>query len=258
MSRQTPRKRGGHRQQPSIGGQRGPRANASDYESDANAYAELAPPSEHLTTRTDADLNLSVLRRYLPTIRSIVSIASISTVYHFQHAAQIWDKTGVEGTLFLCELEPIVLAEGVEIGQDVAFVLNRKGLDNFSVDLRTLAVCETADELLILQMKPDAPFPISGFPADRDADDGQANVIGIWIHNDKTNTQGVNYRLIQQRWQYIHDSWAAVESVIRESQDVVEPATQPQPSISVNDDQPATQQGGRQIDLAQLFSKASS
>ncbi len=148
MSRATPRK-SRHRQQLSLGvSSLGPGSRviaASDYESDAAQYLEAHDtlPFAPLPQRTNTELNLSVLQRYLPSIRSIVSIAANAVVYIFTPATQSWDKSGVEGTLFVCEQEPLIVA-GRSWPRACVFVLNRKALDNVVVDLAKVSDCEVA------------------------------------------------------------------------------------------------------------------
>ena len=104
MSHPTPRK-SRHRQQPSGGGAR--TVAASDYESDAPQYlaAPNLPPQSTVARLSNTELNLSVLRRYLPSIRSIVSIAANAVVYTISPTTGQWEKSGVEGTL----LRPVAI-----------------------------------------------------------------------------------------------------------------------------------------------------
>ena len=194
MSRSTPRKA---RQRNHASNSGPPQVGASDYESDAAHYAESndVPRLAHLPTRTNTDLNLSVLRRYLPDIRSILSIAANAVVYTFSEASQGWDKHGVEGTMFVCEQEPIVTPTGQALSRVCVFVLNRRGLDNLAVDLVRVSNCEMADELIIFQLEEDSL-------ADAE-DDGAVGrkVIGIWIHADEDDTREVNTNIIRGAWQ---------------------------------------------------------
>ncbi|TVY48903.1 mRNA-decapping enzyme 1A, partial [Lachnellula occidentalis] len=96
----------------------------SDYESDF--YAALPPP---LTTRSNTELNLSVLRRHCPSITAILSIAPSAQIYTY--ASGSWNKTEIEGTLFVCQ------TSGSGSGEPgyVVVVLNRRGLENLVVDV---------------------------------------------------------------------------------------------------------------------------
>lgn len=168
-----------HRSTPSL-------IQASDYESDAQAYAHIHNiPSP---TRTNTELNLSVLRRYNPSILTILSIAANAVIYLFTPSTQQWEKSGVEGTLFVCEQEPP--SSAVDAGYCVV-VLNRRGLDNLILDLAQAQDVEVTAELLIMRFQ-------------EDGRDGEAQkVMGIWIHKDKDDTREVNAGLIQQCWEKV-------------------------------------------------------
>jgi hypothetical protein len=155
---------------------------ASDYESDIpNTYttAHVAPP-----TRTNTELNISVLRRYNPSIRSILSIAANAVVYIFTPSTEQWEKSGVEGTLFVCDQELTATS-----GEDsyCIVVFNRRGLENLILDLGQMQDVELTAELLTLR------FSEHG--------DGAPKVMGIWIHADKDDTRELNASLIQQCWE---------------------------------------------------------
>ncbi len=191
MSRATPRK-SRHRQHPS-GGPRAVAA-ASDYESDVAHYLEardLRPAA-----RSNTELNLSVLRRYLPNIRSIVSIAANSVVYVFTAATQNWEKSGVEGTLFVCEQEPLVVGRHV-LPRACVFILNRKGLNNVIVDLAKATNCEATADLLIFRMEDD----VTGDGSEED--EGNTMALGLWIHADEDHTRTVNATVIQEFWRQV-------------------------------------------------------
>ncbi|RMD41373.1 hypothetical protein DV735_g3752, partial [Chaetothyriales sp. CBS 134920] len=129
-----------------------PLAQISDYESDIPAYgSELAhqpPPSN----RTTQELNLSVLQRHDPEVAAILSIAPYAVIYEFSPLPQpAWAKTGVEGTLFVCQLTPGPFGED----RYAAMVLNRRGLDNFEAPLMEEedAGVEMTDEYVIISFK---------------------------------------------------------------------------------------------------------
>ena len=189
MSRSTPRK-SRHRNQPSSSGPR--QIPASDHESDAAHYMEArdAPRPAH---RTNTDLNMSVLRRYLPGIRSILSIAANAVVYTFSETTQEWDKSGMDGTMFVCDQEPIVTATGQTLPRVCVFVLNRNRLDNLVVDLLRVNICERQAELIIFRMEDDGQSGGEG-PAG-------GEVIGIWIHADEHDTRETNSAIIRSSWQ---------------------------------------------------------
>ena len=136
----------------------------SDYDSDLNILnlddAPLPPP-----TRTNTELNLSVIKRHLPDTSSIVSIASYAVVYIFSPTTQQWEKNGVEGTLFICELSSNPSAEA----RYSVVVLNRRGLENFKLELVDSDDVDVTEEYVILQGHDDEDVP---------------KVYGLWIFSE--------------------------------------------------------------------------
>ncbi|KAJ3457736.1 hypothetical protein MRS44_014877 [Fusarium solani] len=163
MSRPTPRK-ARHNRQPSN---RIPAI--SDYESDAAAYsavhADYAPPPP----RTNTELNLSVLQRYLPSIHTILSIAANAVIYTFNSASG----------------SPLPEDPG-QRPRACVFVLSRRGLDNVIVDLSRVSHAEVSGELVIMKVE-------------GDWEEGD-KVLGVWIHNDKDETREMNAAMIQEAW----------------------------------------------------------
>lgn len=125
---------------------------ASDYESDnPNYLAEITAPRVP-KVRTIDELNHSVLRRHSPEIASILSIAPYAVIYEFNpHPEPSWNKSGVEGSLFICQMVP-----GPRLGEDryTAIVLNRRGLENFEAELREAdnTGVEITDEYVIVSV----------------------------------------------------------------------------------------------------------
>lgn len=153
----------------------------SDYESDVNYVSDAPPPPP---TRTNAELNLSVLRRHDPAIASILSIAPYAVVYIFSPASEQWEKSGIEGTLFVCQLSASEL--GVERYSVV--VLNRRSMDNFRVELLDGSNVEITEDYVILQYNDD---------------DGSPQVYGIWIFSEPApsstaNSRSINAQIIQE------------------------------------------------------------
>jgi Dcp1-like decapping family len=213
-----------HRPTPSL-------IQASDYESDAQNYAHIPP-----ATRTNTELNLSVLRRYNPSIRTILSIAANAVIYLFTPSTQQWEKSGVEGTLFVCEQE--APSTTVDAGYCVV-VLNRRGLDNLILDLSQTQDVEVTSELLIMR------FQEEGAEAEAQ------KVMGIWIHKDKDDTREINAGLIQQCWEKLMSSkvqyTAPGEAV----------GSNGNGTFSVRNNS-ATAAAGRRISLTDLFGHQSS
>lgn len=215
MSRQTPRK-ARHNRQPSN-----KIPAISDYESDAIGYStthnDYAPPPP----RTNTELNLSVLQRYLPSIHTILSIAANAVIYTFDSATESWNKSGVEGTMFVCAQSPLPEDPG-QRARACVFILNRRGMDNVIVDLARVAHAEISGELLIMK--------VEGEWQEGD------KVLGIWIHNDQEETREVNGAIIQEAWK-IARSAGAIETQGPEAG-------------------PAMQAVGRRLSLSDLFGAA--
>ena len=124
----------------------------------------LPPPP--LNTRSDAELNLSVLQRHLPSTQSIEKIAPYAVVYLFSIEREGWEKSGVEGSLFIVR----TYEEGRE-GYAVV-VLNRRGLENFVLTLKREDQVDVTEEYIILQ----------------DADDEggeEQKAYGLWVFQEQ-------------------------------------------------------------------------
>ncbi|WQF90014.1 Putative mRNA-decapping enzyme subunit 1, PH-like domain superfamily [Colletotrichum destructivum] len=226
MSRSTPRKRG-HARHSSASGH-GPRPVQSDYESDAAHYIDSHPvpvPNPALFNRTNTDLNLSVLRRYLPSINSTLSIAANAVVYTFNPSLPGWDKTGIEGTYFLCMQDPAPGA-GPATPRACIFVLNRRGLENVILDLVDVADFEVVDEIYIFRL--------------RGGEEDGSKVMGIWIHADKDDTRVMNAALITETLRHVR--------IAEEQNAVAGGGPAPQEELG-----PAMQAIGRRLSLSDLF-----
>lgn len=140
----------------------------SDYDTDTAAITDAAPALAPPPKRTNTELNLQVLRRYVPSISAIVAIAPFAVVYTFTPDAQQWEKCGIEGTLFICQLTP---------GRYVVFILNRKSLENLTVELLSADDVEVTQEYVILQSQTYGPTSDQG-------DAVTPLIYGIWIFSD--------------------------------------------------------------------------
>ncbi|KAL4870383.1 hypothetical protein BDV12DRAFT_61294 [Aspergillus spectabilis] len=171
----------------------------SGYESDFQAYLDAqqlleqhdqsmpsAPP------RTNEELNLSVLQRHNPAVNSIQSIAPFAVVYTFSPTTRQWEKTGVEGTLFVCQLVPGSLGEE----RYSVFVLNRRGLNNLDLPLTDGDNVELTEEYIILKSDTD---PISNdSKAARDT-----RIFGLWVFSEPppsstAETRNINAQVIRE------------------------------------------------------------
>lgn len=206
-----------------------PRHNqASDYESDANHLTDnpIPPPA-----RTNAELSLSVLKRHNPAIASILSIAPYAVVYVFSPTSQQWEKSGIEGTLFVCQLR--LSDTGAE--RYTVTLLNRRGLENFEAELLKGSDVEITEEYIILRVN-----------------DGE-QIYGLWIFSEPEPSSTANTRAINA--QIIHDcalrAEASTKSVIQNSQQ-----ENIRPDVHADDTEEDAAGGvpmGRQLSLRELF-----
>lgn len=125
---------------------------ASDYESDNPAYLSDLAMAQAPEPRTNDELNLTVLRRHRPDVSSILSIAPYAVIYEFNPQPEpTWNKAGIEGSLFICQLTP-----GPQLGEDrySAIVLNRRGMENFDGELREAdnTGVEITDDYVIISL----------------------------------------------------------------------------------------------------------
>lgn len=142
----------------------------SDYESDtAFAYHSDQPPpiQNQVQPRTIDELNLSVLQRYNSSVTAILTVAPYAVIYTFSPSPEPeWIKSGVEGSLFICQLSP------GQLGEDRfnAIVLNRRGLENFEAELKE-------DETGGVELTDDYIIVTSDVS-------GQPTASGIWVFSE--------------------------------------------------------------------------
>jgi hypothetical protein len=184
----------------------------SDYESDTAYYfsdaqqqqqhqQQLAQPTP--ASRSNEELNIAVLRRHNPAIHSILSLAPYTVVYIFSPVTQQWEKSGVEGSMFVCQL---VQGPSGEERYGV-FVLNRRGLNNFDIRLTDGENVEITDEYVILKTdEANGETAIGGPVDDDDEDDDEAassRIYGLWIYsepapNSTAETRTINAQVIKE------------------------------------------------------------
>ncbi|KAI1658882.1 PH domain-like protein [Daldinia decipiens] len=215
---------------------------ASDYESDTAYYMASHPPptaAAALAARTNTELNLSVLRRYRPSITSILSIAAHAVLYVFTPPTK-WDKSSMEGTLFICAQDE----DGEAAAADgCLFILNRKGLQNLILDLNTVSDFELATDLLSFKLDQEGPqIPMENGESVR------PKVIGMWIYADDDQDRRTNSALI-------HEMWSKARSTQDEAGGAL--ASPPTSGSSGDDveDVSVAQGPGRQVSLNELFGR---
>ncbi|CAN9375655.1 unnamed protein product [Alternaria alternata] len=138
----------------------------SDYETDAPPAVDVPLPPP----RSNEELNFSVLRRQYADLLSIEHVTPYAALYTFNLETQSWEKMGIEGTLFICQLTPSPI--GAE--RYCAIILNRRGLDNFYQELTSSEEMEISDPYVIIQGE---------------------QVYGIWIFADPPPASTANCRV---------------------------------------------------------------
>lgn len=165
----------------------------TNYNSMDNTYyysdTSQQPPPRAATTQeptklSNEELNISVLRRHNPAVTSILSLAPYVVVYTFNPASQQWEKNGIEGTMFICQLTQGSLGEE----RYSVFVLNRRGLNNFDVLLTDGENVQITDEFVILKSE---------------KDEKSDEIIGLWIFsepppNSTAETRKINAEVIKE------------------------------------------------------------
>ncbi|KAL2812576.1 hypothetical protein BJX63DRAFT_239552 [Aspergillus granulosus] len=178
----------------------------SDYDSDFQTYLSDVQQDQSIPSaplRTNEELNLSVLQRHNPAVNSIQSLAPFSVIYTFSPSTRQWEKTGVEGTLFVCQLVPGSLGEE----RYSVFVLNRKGLNNFDLLLTDGENVEITEEFIILKSDSDAESRSSPPTGQPEAKNGRANsgvhIYGLWVFSEPppsstAETRNINAQVIRE------------------------------------------------------------
>ena len=201
--------------------------NPSDYESDINNLSDVPPPPP---THTNAELNFSVIRRYLPSVTAIISIAPYAVVYLFSPTSQQWEKSGTEGTLFVCQLS------STEAGADrfAVIVLNRRGLSNFQLDLLNEEDVQLTEEYVILRVYDDEA--------------GIQNIYGLWIFSEPPPSSTANARAMTAR--IIHECAVQAEASRKNTEDQHDGSTN---GHEAQQETPQSEAMGRQVSLRDLF-----
>lgn len=134
----------------------------SDYESDSHYRSDMAGPPP--VARTNEELNLSVLSRHRPDTIAIVYVVPYVVVYIFSPESLSWEKSGMEGSTFLCGL-----SASLEYDYRCAVVvLNRRGLENLNIELTSDESVDITDEYLIV----------------KNERAGQTKIYGLWVFRE--------------------------------------------------------------------------
>lgn len=175
------------------------------------------PPPE----RSNEELNLSVIRRHYPDVTSIRYVAPYAVLYAFSIDSRQWAGMNIEGTLFVCELVPSPI--GTERYSVV--ILNRRGLENFAMEITGPEQIDIDEEYIIMQGDP---------------------VYGLWIFSEPppSSTQNTRAETQARIMELAERAKASREGKEREEQD----------SEAADSDQVETSVPmGRQLSLRELF-----
>ncbi|KAF2811094.1 PH domain-like protein [Mytilinidion resinicola] len=204
-----------------------PPVQASDYETDAPALLDLPTPPP----RSNDELNLSVIRRHNPAVAEILSIAPYAVVYLFSGTTQQWEKCGIEGTLFICQL-----TESPTGAQRYCVtILNRRGLDNFYTELLSGDDVENTEDYIILQVTTDdAP-----------------KIYGLWIFSEPPPSSTANMRTMTA--QLIEQCATEAEKSRKRIEMRGGGPTIPREEEETADEEEESVPMGRQLSLRELF-----
>lgn len=168
-------------------------------------YPAYPPSSPAVDSNTI--LNLSVLRRHNPLITSIISTASYAVIYTYSEALQNWEKNGIEGSLFVVQLAAETTTHAGTSFSDTSeryavTVLNRRGLENFTVPLTSTDDVDIDEE--IIQIRGPAPETHQNGDVTEEApstnEAGQV-AYGVWIFSEPGTstalTRDLNARVIR-------------------------------------------------------------
>ncbi|MCJ1478696.1 hypothetical protein MMC13_007377 [Lambiella insularis] len=192
----------------------------SDCESDANYLSDLPVPP---VQRTDEELNLSVLQRHNRDVITLEYVAPYAVVYQFSPDSQQWEKSGIEGTAFVCGLRPH--AESPHRYE--VMVLNRRGLNNFNLELLNATDVEITEEYIILNS----------------THDSVPHVYGLWVFSEPPPSSTSHHR-------------TAIAHKIQECALRVETGRKAVQEEAINEEDAHMDDGvpmGRQVSLKELF-----
>ncbi|KAF8850855.1 PH domain-like protein [Acephala macrosclerotiorum] len=147
----------------------------SDYDSEA-FYHDPAP------TRTREEINDTVIRRYVPSLQSIVAIAPNAVIYTFAPETETWDKANIEGSMFVCQLTPSQVTGGA---RHCIIVLNRKGMENLIIESGEIEVVEITEQFLILAFQ----------------SHGERKTLGIYLHGSEHYPRDYVCQLVKAHWE---------------------------------------------------------
>jgi hypothetical protein len=203
------------------------------------------PPPTTDYARTNEELNVRVLRRHYPHVQAILHIAPYAVLYTFSPAQQ-WEKSGVEGTLFVVNQSPEVVTSPHDnlLERFSVIILNRRGLDNFAAELLAPEFIESTEEFIILS-----------------GEDESAEGFGLWIFSDPPPSSTAHLREITAQIMIecakraagsieAVEKARADEAVSHEEALKIDKGVLPKPASVENGDSAPK---GRQVSLLELF-----
>jgi mRNA-decapping enzyme 1B len=134
------------------------------------------------TVDVKSAFNIKVLKRHDAAIDSIVHSASFVVLYLYDTRKGAWSKTGIEGPMFLYHR-----TQAPHYGM---FLLNRNGVDNFSVPLTKDDDLELTEEFVILRTEDATSL------GEEDDEEDDEKIIGVWVF-EKDQRQVVGNEMLR-------------------------------------------------------------
>lgn len=199
----------------------------SDYDSDMAAMQSANDYEPPMAIRTEGQMNLDVLRRYLPSVRHILHVSPQVVVYTTPDRRG-WEKSDIEGPMFVCMQDPLPEDPG-QRKRACVIILSRKNLQNLTFDLARVSDMEVNDGSNLLFLQVEASW------------EGQeSQVFGLFFHEDEENTRSMAIAMIEE-----------TRKVAREAGPAAPPPPGPEPTSEVG---PAMEaMGSGQLTIDDLF-----
>jgi len=142
-------------------------------------------------------MNFSVIKRYVPNLSQIVDIAQSAHIYTLSPAEvtkpATWERTGIEGSIFVCELTPSPITGGP---RHCIIVLNRKGLENLIIHSSELQHVEITDQFLLLNIRNKEDL----FLQDQDQQ-RETKILGFFLTTDGPETRERFCQTVKSHWE---------------------------------------------------------
>lgn len=170
------------------------------------------PPHHHASSPTVSqpltqhDLNFSVIKRHLPALEAIVAKVSHTTIYAYSPALATWEKSNIEGCLFLLRLSPLLVVAPQNNNTNntdptrtqgrrpryALFLLNRRYLSTWAISLTNPAGIDLTGPIIQLRAQAtitDAADGTFGTSAASDpvavrSGGDEEKIWGVWVYED--------------------------------------------------------------------------